>query len=57
MWWVPSLWAFKDWEMGNEPEVSEVRWTLMVEEPLPERRNFGVAAREKMSAVWAGEEC
>lgn len=55
MWWVPSLWASRDWEMGKEPEVSEVRWTLIVEEPLPERRKLRVAARENMSVVWAGQ--
>lgn len=43
--------------MGKEPELSEVRWTLIVEEPLPERRKFLVAAREKMSVVWAAEDC
>lgn len=41
--------------MGKEPEVSEVRWTFIVEEPLPERRKLGVAAREKMSVVCAAQ--
>lgn len=39
--------------MGKVPDWSIVRWILIVEEPLPERSAVVVAAREKMSAVWA----
>lgn len=42
--------------MGKEPEELVVRWTLIVEEPLPERRKLRVAASENMSVVWAGEQ-
>lgn len=55
MWCVPSLCAVRDCAIGKVPEGSEVRWMLMVEEPLPERRADGVVARAKMSVVCAGE--
>lgn len=48
--------AGRDCAMGKVPEASEVRWMLIVEAPLPEKRAVGVVARAKISAVWAGEE-
>ena len=41
------------WMRGKEDEVV-VAWMWRVEEPLAERRQDLVAAREKMSATWAG---
>jgi hypothetical protein len=42
-----------DWMSGKEEEVV-VAWMWRVEEPLAESRQDLVAAREKMSAMWAG---
>ena len=41
---------------GNEEDVV-VAWMWRVEDPEAERRQDFVAAREKMSAMWAGESC
>jgi hypothetical protein len=53
-WWMPRRWALDmDWISGKEEDVV-VAWMCRVEEPLAERRQDLVAAREKMSAMWAG---
>lgn len=43
-----------DWMSGKVAEVT-VLWMWIVDEPETERRELGVAAREKMSATWAGK--
>ena len=51
------MWALDiDWMSGNEEDVV-VAWMWRVEDPEAERRQDFVAAREKMSAMWAGESC
>lgn len=56
MWCVPSLCAVRDCAIGKVPLGSLVRWTLMVDEPLPERSALEVAASANMSVVWAAGE-
>jgi hypothetical protein len=51
-WWQPRGWApLRVWASGKEGSV--VEWMRMLEAPLAERRDFGVAAMAKMSAGWA----
>lgn len=52
-WWQPSLCA-AGMVCWSGKVASVVLWTRRAEEPLAERTEVGVGAREKISAEWAG---